>query len=65
MQANMEKGTPTDEVTSTSQSFTENQSTMVDSIQLQGERVKRIFVEGQLKDSLEKKEEVERELEQC
>ena len=64
MQANMEKGTPTDEVASTSQSFTENQSTMVDSIQLQGERVKRIFVEGQLKDSLEKKEEVERELEQ-
>ena len=64
MQANMEKGTPTNEVASTSQSFTENQSTMVDSIQLQGERVKRIFVEGQLKDSLEKKEEVERELEQ-
>ena len=33
-------------------------------VQLQGERIKRIFLEGQLKDSLQKKEEAERELEQ-
>lgn len=55
MQVNMEKSTATDEVASTSQSFTGNQSTVIDSIQQQGERVKCIFVEGQLKDTLEKK----------
>ena len=55
MQANMEKSTATDEVASTSQSLAENQSTVVDSIQLQGKRVKHIFVEDQLKDSQEKR----------
>ena len=65
MQANMEKstGTVTDNVASTS---VQSQSTEDDPevVQLQGERVKRIFLEGQLKHSLQKKEEAERELEQ-
>ena len=70
MQANMEKSTSTvtDNVASTSQSLVQSQSTEDDPevVQLQGERIKRIFLEGhdQLKHSLQKKEEAERELEQ-
>ena len=59
MQANMEKSTVststvTDNVASTSQSLVQSQSTE-EVVQLQGERVKRIFLEDQLKHSLQKK----------
>ena len=71
MQANMEESTVststvTDNVASTSQNLVQSQSTEDDPevVQLQGERVKQIFLEGQLKHSMQKKEEAERELEQ-
>ena len=71
MQANMEESTVststvTDNVASTSQNLVQSQSTEDDPevVQLQGERVKQIFLEGLLKHSMQKKEEAERELEQ-
>ena len=62
----MSTSTVTDNVASTSQSLVQSQSTEDDPevVQLQGERVKQIFLEGQLKHLLQTKEETERELEQ-